>query len=147
MNNYILKYHDFFRERIIHLTVQVRKIKSTLAPEDYKQHETVKLLGRIVRASQEIIPQNPNQPDYFLKGSLSKFRRYKQGIKRYRLIFCYSSKPPVIVYLYINDQDHLRQEGSHNDPYKEFTRLVKSGVFNHNPHAPNMASRLHDEFE
>ena len=106
--------------------------------EDFKKHESTKLLARITKAYVEIIPQNPNHPDYYLRGMLSKFRRYKRGLQRYRLLFCFSQQIPIIIYLYINDKDHLRKDGGINDPYKEFSDLIKRGIFSSDPHDPIM---------
>lgn len=130
--------HDFYSERIGKLQARVNKLHSLLSEEDYKQHESTKLLARIYHATQSTIPDNPNNPDYFLKGNLSKFRRFKRGIKRYRLIFCFTNNPAIILYLYINDNDHLRKEGDKNDPYKEFEALLSADVFSHDPLDPKM---------
>jgi mRNA-degrading endonuclease RelE of RelBE toxin-antitoxin system len=109
------------------------ELKAKLSREEYVSHPTVKLLARLLNATLEIIPQDPNNRDYLLKGNLSKFRRYKTGLKRYRILFCFSNTPPLIIYLYVNDTDHLRKDGDKNDPYREFEMLVKKGVFSHNP--------------
>lgn len=132
INNYELLFHNFFIERVTTLIHQVEKLKKLLPQAEYQHHEATKLLKRIIRACKEIIPQNPNHPDYYLRGPLSKFRRYKKGIQRFRLLFCFSNKPPIIPYLYLNDANHLRADGSKNDPYAEFHDLVKKGVFSHN---------------
>ncbi|MCH8218598.1 MAG: type II toxin-antitoxin system YhaV family toxin, partial [Planctomycetes bacterium] len=75
----------------------------------------------------------PNKREYQLKATLKKFRRYKRGLKRYRLFFCFSSRPPIILYLYLNDEKHLRQAGSKKDPYEPFKGLVSRGIFSHDP--------------
>lgn len=137
-NNYLLKYHVFFIERVKQLIDEVEKLSITLPREKYLVHESTKLLARITRAHIETIPANPNLPDYYLKGVLAKFRRYKRGLQRYRLLFCFANTPPIIVYLYCNDKDHLRKDGSKTDPYNEFVTLVNRGIFSHDPQDPNM---------
>ncbi len=132
-SNYIIRFHDFFRNRISLLKSQVIKLQRILPPEQYVQHELTKLLARLFFAIEETIPENPNCSHYFLRGTLSKFRRFKKGLQRYRLIFCFSNHPQIILYLYINDKDHLRKEGGKNDPYREFENLLNSGVFSHDP--------------
>ena len=128
-SNYLLKVHDFYAARIELLKQKIIKLKNTLSEKDFTQHEIVKLAFRIRRATQEIIPEDPDRPDYKLKGPLKKYRRYKQGLSRYRLMYFFSEKPPIIVYLYINDEKHLRKDGDKNDPYQEFSKLVDKGVF------------------
>jgi mRNA-degrading endonuclease RelE of RelBE toxin-antitoxin system len=104
MNKYLLRCNDLYFNRINDLKSAVVKLYVELNHEDFVQHPTVKLLKTIQVADQEIIPQNPDQPQYRLKGELKKYRRYKQGLQRYRLFFCFSSQPPIIVYLYLNDE-------------------------------------------
>lgn len=132
-SSYYLKWHDFFDGKISLLKNQVRELKEKLSKEDYIQHEIVKLAARVRKATLEVIPQDPNRRDYLLSGELKKFRRYKQGLQRYRIIFCFSNKPKIIIYLYLNDVFHLRKQGDKGDPYKEFSKLLKRGMFSHDP--------------
>lgn len=135
---YLLKYNEFYYQRITILKEQVRVLRSKLELAEFKQHETVKFATRIRRADQEIIPENPDRPEYRLKGVLKKYRRYKQGLQRCRLFFCFSSRPPIILYLYLNDVKHLRKAGSKRDPYEVFKKLVVKKYFSHNPDDPKI---------
>ncbi len=143
-NNYLLKVHQFYEARTLVLKEQVRKLKASLPAEEYSQHEVVKLAARLRKATLEIIPEDPNKLEYQLKAELKKFRRYKQGLQRYRLIFAFSSKPSIILYLYVNDQKHLRQDGGKNDPYEEFVHFLKRGVFSHDPQDTNIQKWIRD---
>ena len=116
-SSYLLKYHDFYFQRIAKLKEQVKELHNKLSNEEFRQHEIVKLAYRIREADQEIIPQDPNRPEYRLTGDLRKYRRYKQGLQRYRLFFCFSNQPKIILYLYLNDEKHLRKAGDKGDPY------------------------------
>lgn len=137
-SKYLLKYHDFYYQRIQTLKDQVKKLKASLPQDEFVQHEHVKFAARVRHADQTLIPENPNKKEYRLRDNLRKFRRYKQGLRRYRLFFCFSSTPPIILYLYLNDEKHLRKEGDKNDPYEHFKRLVKKGSFSHNPSDENV---------
>lgn len=137
-SNYLLRYHDFYFQRIARLKEQVKELRGRLDDEEFGQHEIVKLAYRIRQADQEIIPQDPNRPEYHLTGSLKKYRRYKQGLQRYRLFFCFSNRPEIILYLYLNDEKHLRKAGDKSDPYEEFKRLVAKEYFSHNPADPKI---------
>lgn len=128
MSNYVIKAHVFFVERVTKLIERVTKLRKLLPDQEYRIHPTVKLLARIERACFNIIPKNPNHSDYYLKGKLAKFRRYKKGLQRYRIIYCFSQNPPLIAYLYLNDEAHLRTEGGKNDPYEEFETLLNTGA-------------------
>lgn len=137
-SNYLLRYHDFYFQRIAKLKEQVKELRGKLNNEEFRQHEIVKLAYRIREADQKIIPQDPNRPEYHLVGNLKKYRRYKQGLQRYRLFFCFSTRPEIILYLYLNDEKHLRKEGDKNDPYEEFKKLAAKGYFSHNPADPKI---------
>ncbi len=137
-SNYLLKYHDFYFQRIAKLKEQVKVLRNKLSEEEFRQHEIVKLVYRIRLADQEIIPQDPNRPEYRLASNLKKYRRYKQGLQRYRLFFCFSNHPAIILYLYLNDEKHLRKAGDKNDPYEEFKSLVARQSFSHNPDDPKI---------
>ena len=78
-SSYLLKYHDFYFQRIAKLKEQVKELHNKLSNEEFRQHEIVKLAYRIREADQEIIPQDPNRPEYRLTGDLRKYRRYKHG--------------------------------------------------------------------
>jgi mRNA-degrading endonuclease RelE of RelBE toxin-antitoxin system len=133
VNDYLLKYHHFYFERINQLKERVRELHERLDQQDFAQHPTVKLAARIRQADMEIIPENPDRPEYRLKGEIKKYRRYKQGLQRYRLFFCFSNHPKIILYLYLNDVENLRKSGDKNDPYEEFKRFVLKGYFSHDP--------------
>ena len=130
---YFLKIHQLLCQRIDALKIQVKELKDRLDDATYKQHPLVKLAYRVRRAMKETIPENPDRPDYRLMGELKKYRRYKQGLQWYRLFFCFSNQPRIILYLYLNDERHLRKEGDKNDPYGVFKKFIKQGVISHDP--------------
>lgn len=137
-SNYLLRYHDFYFQRIARLKEQIKELRGRLDDEEFRQHKIVKLAYRIRQADKEIIPQDPNRPEYHLTGSLKKYRRYKQGLQRYRLFFCFSNRPEIILYLYLNDEKHLRKAGDKGDPYEEFKRLTAKKYFSHTPADPKI---------
>lgn len=132
-SKYLLRYHDFYYRRIATLKEQVQHLKATLRRINLSGTKSSNFAARVRHADQHTIPQDPNKREYQLKANLKKFRRYKRGLKRYRLFFCFSSRPPIILYLYLNDEKHLRQAGSKKDPYEPFKGLVSRGIFSHDP--------------
>lgn len=88
------------------------------------------------------IAQDPDRPEYLLRDELRKFRRYKRGLGRYRLIFCFSNRPPIIVFLYLNTEETLRKAGSRKDPYEQFKALLRRGEVSHDPADPKTQKRL-----
>jgi hypothetical protein len=137
-NNYLLKAHEMFFQRALALNNEVKALSGKLSVEELQQHETVKLACRVYRATLEIIPENPNDPAYYLKNDLKKYRRYKQGLDRDRLFFAFSSVPKIILYLYLNDKASLRKAGDKNDPYEQFRNFVRQGKVSHNPLDPRI---------
>ena len=138
MSKYLLKAHDFYYRRVRELTEQIKELHKKLEPDQFVQHPTVKLARRIREADRVIIPHDPAPPEYRLKAELKKFRRYKQGLKRYRLSFCFANHPKIILYLYLNDEKHLRKDGDKNDPYDVFKKFLKQGAVSHNPENPKI---------
>ncbi len=137
-DNYLLKYHVFYYQRIAQLKEQVKELYNKLGNEEFNQHEIVKFAYRIRKADQEIIPQDPDRPEYQLGGDIKKYRRYKRGLQRYRLFFSFSNHPKIILYLYLNDEKHLRKAGAKTDPYEEFKKLVAKKYFSDNPSEPRI---------
>lgn len=146
-SEYLLKYHEFYYQRISELKEWVKDLYKKLEPVEFRQHEIVKLAYRIRKSDQEIIPQDPDRPEYRLSGELRKYRRYKQGLRRYRIIFCFSNHPKIILYLYLNSEKHLRKAGSKSDLYEEFKKLVQKGYFSHNPNDPKIQMWIKNKIE
>lgn len=143
-HRYLLKYHAIYYQRVLALKEQVKDLKDRLTEADYSRHPIVKFAARVRQADQVVIPQDPDRREYRLKGALRKYRRYKQGLRRYRLFFCFSNTPPIILYLYLNDEEHLRKEGDRNDPYGQFKRLVDRGQVSHDPSAESIQQWIRD---
>jgi toxin YhaV len=133
---YLLKSHKFYFEKVQALKLEIKKLKNFLDFDSFQQHPDVKFAVRLKNATMEVIPQDPDKNEYQLHGNLKKYRRYKKGLQRYRLFFTFSSKPPIILYLYVNDKSSLRKEGDKNDPYEIFSKLVDQGKVSHNPSDP-----------
>lgn len=135
--DYLLQYHEIYYQRIEQLKSRVGELKARLPAEGFRTHETVKLAFRIRQAEREIA-QDPHRPEYLLKAELRKFRRYKRGLGRYRILFCFSDRPPIIIFLYLNTESSLRKAGDKRDPYEEFRALVRQGRLSHDPSDPRL---------
>lgn len=134
---YLLKYHELYYQRIQELKSRVKELKAQLTPEQFAQHEAVKLAVRVRDAEKEAA-DDPNRREYLLRDELRKFRRYKKGLGRYRIIFCFSSDPPIIIFLYLNTEQSQRKAGSGRDPYEEFKGLLRRGRVSHDPSDPKV---------
>ncbi len=135
-HKYLLKAHRLYSDKIDALKKEVTKLKETLDPESFQQHQDVKFAVRLRNATLTVIPDDPDKKEYQLSGNLRKYRRYKQGLQRYRLFFTFSKNPPIILYLYVNDKSTLRKDGDKNDPYEIFSKLVEQKKISYDPSDP-----------
>ena len=129
INGWIVLAHPVFARRYVALRDDVRRLKGELTADAYKRSPTVKLFAALRRLITEIVPQDPNAPEYMLRGPLARYRRAKgRGLPpRYRLFWIFSTQAKTIIFLYINDEATLRKEGAKSDPYAVFERLVERG--------------------
>jgi toxin YhaV len=99
-------------------------------PERYIEHPAAKLLDTVNRHMREIIPRDPNAPEFRQGSALGADNRHWFRAKfhqRYRLFFRFSSKEKTIVYVWMNDESTLRKAGSKTDPYAVFRAMLESG--------------------
>lgn len=125
----ILYYPPLFGRQFAELRAEVRHLKKTLSPKDYREHPKVKLGAAIHHLVTQVVPMDPDAEEYRLSGDLSAYRRAKKrGLPpRYRLFWVFSSKARGIIFLYFNDETTLRKTGSKTDVYEVFRDLVRRG--------------------
>ena len=132
-NGWGLYYFRIFNAAFDELEAAVTQLVQDDA-KDYKTHPKTKLLASVYKAITEVVPANPDVPDFRLGKSLgadnTNWRRVKKGMPdRCRLFFRFTSNPvKVIVYVWFNDEDILRKAGSKTDVYETFKRMLARGV-------------------
>jgi toxin YhaV len=129
VNGWRLFQYPLFASQVKELTDAVEQL-SIAQPESYRQHPKTKLLATIHRYITEIIPRNPNAPEFRQGDSLGPDNRHWFRAKfhqRYRLFFRFSTKDKVIVYVWVNDELTLRKAGSKTDPYAVFKSMLAAG--------------------
>lgn len=132
-NGWRLYYFRIFKAALDELEAVVTDLAER-DPKGYKTHPKTKLLASVYRAVTELVPANPDAPDFRLGKTLgaanTNWRRVKKGLPdRYRLFFRFASNPvKVIVYVWFNDEDTLRKAGSKTDVYETFKRMLARGV-------------------
>ncbi len=128
-----LYYYRTFKASLDELEAVVTKL-AVDDPAGYETHPKTKLLASVYRAITQLVPANPDSPDFRLGKTLgsdnTNWRRVKKGMPdRYRLFFRFASSPvKVIVYVWFNDEDTLRKAGSKTDVYETFKRMLARGV-------------------
>ena len=132
-NGWQLFYYKAFKATLDDLEAAVTRLAAN-DPAGYKTHPQTRLLASVYRAITQLVPANPDAPDFRLGKTLgpgrTHWRRVKKGMPdRYRLFFRFASHPvKVIVCVWFNDEDTLRKAGSKTDVYEVFTRLLARGV-------------------
>ena len=132
-NGWRLYYYRLFKAALDELESVVSKLAAD-DPDGYKAHPTTKLLASVYRAITQLVPANPDAPDFRLGKTLgsdnANWRRVKKGMPdRYRLFSRFASNPvKVIVYVWFNDEDTLRKAGSKTDVYETFKRMLARGL-------------------
>jgi toxin YhaV len=129
VNGWTLLYHPLFGRRYTALRNEARRLKRELTPQAFARHPLVKLAAAVQRLVMQIVPADPNAPEFRLRGELAKFRRAKgRGLPpRYRLFWVFSETTRTVILLYLNDEATLRKEGARSDPYVVFGGLVRRG--------------------
>src|SRR5271168_1643963 len=129
VNGWKLFVHPFFHDQLIHLVEQVETLAKK-NPAAYKEEAATKLLATINRLIREIIPNDPNAPEFRQGNTLGKDNRHWFRAKfhqRYRLFYRFATKEKVIIYAWVNDERTLRKSGSKTDPYNVFRALLEAG--------------------
>ena len=132
-NGWRLYYFSLFKAALDELEAFVTELAEK-DPKGYRTHPKTKLLASVYRAVTEMVPANPDAPEFRLGKTLgsanTNWRRVKKGMPdRYRLFFRFASNPvKVIVYVWFNDEDTLRKVGSKTDVYETFKRMLARGA-------------------
>ena len=127
-----LFYFKLFKAALDELEQFVTKLAQQ-NPASYKAHAKTRLLASVYKAITQLVPANPDHPDFRLGKTLgseySNWRRVKRGMPdRYRLFFRFASSPvALIVYVWFNDEHSLRKAGSKTDVYEIFKRMLSRG--------------------
>ena len=131
-NGWQIFYFKLFKAALDELEETVTRLAEHY-PAGYKSHSKTRLLASVYKAITQVVPTNPDHPDFRLGKTLgaehTNWRRVKKGMPdRYRLFFRFASKPvKLIVYVWFNDEDTLRKAGSKTDVYEVFKRLLSRG--------------------
>ena len=100
-NGWSLYYYGTFKAALDELEAVVTKLAAD-DPAGYKTHPKTKLLASVYRAITQLVPANPDAPDFRLGKTLGSEnthrRRVKKGMPdRYRLFFRFASNPVKVI--------------------------------------------------
>jgi toxin YhaV len=111
------------------LAARVAKLASNDLP-GYSSHPTATLLATINPYVREVIPRDPNSPEFRQGNTLGPDNRHWFRAKfhgRYRLFYPFSNQQRFIIYVRVNDERSLRNAGAKTDPYAVFRAMLESG--------------------
>src|ERR1700739_879484 len=129
VNAWRLFQYPLFETQLKRLTEAVERL-SISQPDTYREHPKAKLLATIHRHVTEIIPRVPNAAEFRQGDTLGPDNRHWFRAKlhqRYRLLFRFSTKDRVIVYVWVNDEFTVRKAGSKTDAYAVFKSMLNAG--------------------
>jgi toxin YhaV len=129
VNGWRLFAHPEFTQQLERLSTQVEALAAK-TPATYRDQPATKLLTTIQRYILEIIPRDPNAPEFRQGNTLGEGNRQWFRAKfheRYRLFFRFSSREKVIIYAWMNDENSLRKSGARTDPYALFRNMLAAG--------------------
>jgi toxin YhaV len=122
--------HPLLLEQVERLTAAVEK-ERTRDPRNYLRSANTKLLAGIYKLAFEQIPDDPSLPIYRQGETLGADRKHwfraKFGGQRFRLYFRYRANPNIILYVWVNDRDTVRQYGAKTDAYAIFQSMLAKG--------------------
>ena len=129
VNGWKLYVHPLFHEQLIRLIEQVEAL-ARKNPAAYKEEAATKLLATINRLIREIIPRDPNAPEFRQGNTLGNDNRHWFRAKfhqRYRLFYRFATKEKVLICAWLNDEKTLRKAGSKTDHYSVFRGMLEAG--------------------
>src|SRR4030065_2581543 len=110
INGWTIFQHPLFLDTLETLTAQVAKLQQK-DPSGYINKNATKRLAAINKLAFEVIPQNPERPEYGQGGTLGDDRKHwfrAKFFQQYRLFFRYQQDSKIIVYDRVNDENTKR---------------------------------------
>lgn len=128
-----LWFAELFDARWRELRARVKHLKATVDEPAFNAHPDVKLFAALVNIVHELVPADPDAPQFLLGNTLGARHRGWRRVKgnglpsRMRLFFKFSASKKVIVYAWLNDAKTLRKQGGTTDVYAVFQGMLKAG--------------------
>ena len=121
--------HPLFLDPIETLTARVKAARAR-DPEGYRNRNDSKRLAAIARLAFDVIPQDPERPEYRLGRALGENHRHwfrAKFFQQYRLFFRFHKGSRILVLAWVNDEQSKRAYESANDAYRMFRKMLQQG--------------------
>lgn len=129
VNGWALFAHPLFLEQLEATTTKVEELRRK-NPAGYIKKNASKRLAAINNLAFDVIPHDPNRPEYRQGETLGKEHKHwfrAKFFQQYRLFFRFHQESKIIIYAWVNDEDTKRAYESDDDAYRVFTKMLNSG--------------------
>ena len=131
--------HPLFLDQVETLVARVEAARAR-DPQGYRNRNDSKRLAAIARLAFDVIPQDPERPEYRLGQALGENHRHwfrAKFFQQYRLFFRFHKGSRILVLAWVNDEQSKRAYESANDAYRVFRKMLQQG------HPPDDWEALH----
>ena len=121
--------HPLFLDQVETLVARVEAARAR-DPEGYRNRNDSKRLAAIAKLAFDVIPQDPERPEYRLGQALGEDRRHwfrAKFFQQYRLFFRFHKGSRILVLAWVNDEQSKRAYESANDAYRVFRKMLQQG--------------------
>lgn len=129
VNGWTIYAHPLFLVQLEDLLQAVEKARAK-DPQGYKRKNAARWLAAVAKLAFEIIPQNPERPEFRQGDTSGEDRKHWMRAKffqQYRLFFRFRKAERIIVLAWVNDAQTLRAYGSRSDAYAVFRTMLARG--------------------
>ena len=121
--------HPLFLDQVETLVARVEAARAR-DPQGYRNRNDSKRLAAIARLAFDVIPQDPERPEYRLGQALGENHRHwfwAKFFQQYRLFFRFHKGSRILVLAWVNDEQSKRAYESANDAYRVFRKMLQQG--------------------
>ncbi|WP_321787342.1 type II toxin-antitoxin system YhaV family toxin [Paraburkholderia sp. J94] len=126
VNGWAIFAHPCFLDQLESLIEEVESLKRKL-PEEYVRKNAAKRLAAIAKLAWELIPGDPEKPEYRQGDTLGDGRKHwfrAKFFQQYRLFFRFHKPSRTLILGWVNDDETKRAYGSASDAYRVFGKML-----------------------
>ncbi len=129
VNGWTLFAHPLFLEQLEALIRRVETLRRK-DPTGFAKKNASKRLAAIYKLAFDVIPQDPERPEYRQGSTLGGEHKHwfrAKFFQQYRLFFRFHRASKIIIFAWVNDDDTKRAYESSDDAYRVFRKMLESG--------------------
>lgn len=128
INGWAVCAHPLFLDQLEVTMGQVEALRLK-DPAGFFRKNVSKRLAAIAKLAFEVIPQDPERPEYRQGNALGEEHKHwfrAKFFQQYRLFFRYHKNSKIIIYAWVNDADTKRAYESGDDAYRVFRKMLEN---------------------